>query len=92
MAEKSLAKFLNTIQQQAGEVIPDIEVMDKVLVKVQKPNLRACKISTGPTAVLQSTSKEGGGKAFLAKLCHRSNRYVIRREFDLFRFKHLLIS
>jgi len=41
--------------------------------------LKACKVSTGPTAVLNSTVKEGGGTGFLAHICAK---HAITRKYN----------
>jgi hypothetical protein len=69
MADISVDKFVDVISQDYGRIDYDPFVLDRVVGNMVKPDYSSAKISLGPTAVLESTSADGGGTAFLSRIC-----------------------
>lgn len=69
MADTSIEKFIDTITTPVEDVKMIDSAIYRVLGGMKKPDLGSAKISTGPTAVLESTVEDGGGNGFLATLC-----------------------
>jgi hypothetical protein len=82
MCEQSLEKFercITSVPHPIQLTGLDLEALNRA-VKADRFMPSAAKISVGPTSVLESSQKMGGGTGMLAYLC---SGYLLKQRYDL---------
>lgn len=69
MADAAIDKFVSCVRSGFSKIDLHEDKMLRVLSGLKSPDMGAAKISVGPTSVLESSVRDGGGTGFLSKIC-----------------------